>query len=182
MLVCLRRYTKECHFCPKLTDFLAHLFRVWLAWCTIGVLILLFCLFGVIIITRLQNILSPLSLYSNFICSGLLHVNVFFSIMLLFFILYLIVRWTNQVIFHFRVVFNLILGLIFILYIIWRLIQHTEPFRQKSNGSWVSSLFLGNRKKHMPVCPCATSVALAAGVFLVSILQAGDWDKVFYPI
>ena len=28
----------------------------------------------------------------------------------------------------------------------------TEPFRKKSGGSWVSSLFLGNNRKHMPVC------------------------------
>ena len=31
-------------------------------------------------------------------------------------------------------------------------LQHTEPLRKKSNGSWVSSLLLGNNRHNMPVC------------------------------
>ena len=35
-LVCLRGWTKQCHICLKLADFLVYLFRVGLAWHTIG--------------------------------------------------------------------------------------------------------------------------------------------------
>ena len=70
----------------------------------------------------------------------------------------------------------------------------------KADGSHVTSLFLGNNRQHWPVCAktisswvrkvfyvakahmslgslqgVAASAALAAGVSLVSILQAGDW-------
>ena len=75
----------------------------------------------------------------------------------------------------------------------------TEPIRTKPDGSCVISLFLGNNRQHWPVCAktisswvrkvlcvakahvslgslqgVAASAALAAGVSLVSILQAGD--------
>ena len=74
-------------------------------------------------------------------------------------------------------------------------LHRTEPFREKSDGSWVSSLFIGYNRHHMPVCAkmisfgvmkflCisighislgavqsfAASGALVAGVFMVSIL------------
>ena len=75
----------------------------------------------------------------------------------------------------------------------------TESFRKKPDGSRVTSLFLGNNRQHWPVCAktisswlrkvlsvatahmsqgslwgVAASAALAAGVSLVTILQAGD--------
>ena len=81
----------------------------------------------------------------------------------------------------------------------------TEPFRKKPDGLHVTSLFfLGNNRQHRLVCVktisswvrkvlyvakatyvsgfslgASASVALAAGVSLVSILQAGDWAS-FY--
>ena len=83
---------------------------------------------------------------------------------------------------------------------------HIEPFRKKSNTLWVSSLFLGNNRQHMPVCtktisswvrkvlciakahmsPCAVSsaaasAALVVGVSLVSILQAEAWSRLSTP-
>ena len=73
----------------------------------------------------------------------------------------------------------------------------------KPDGSCVTSLFLGNNRQHWPVCAktisswvrkvlcvakahmslgslwgVAASAALAAGVSLVTILQAGDWARV----
>ena len=67
----------------------------------------------------------------------------------------------------------------------------------------MTSVFLGNNRQHQPVCAktisswvrkvlsvakahmspgslwgVAASAALAAGIFLVSILQAGDWTRV----
>ena len=79
----------------------------------------------------------------------------------------------------------------------------TESFRTKPDGWCVTSLFLGNNRQHWTVCAktisswvrkvlcvakahmslgsiqeVAASAALAAGVFLVTILQAGDWAKV----
>ena len=70
----------------------------------------------------------------------------------------------------------------------------------------MTSLFLGNNRQHWPVCAktisswvrkvlgvakahmslgslwgVAASAALAAGVSLVSILQAGDWTRVSTP-
>ena len=79
----------------------------------------------------------------------------------------------------------------------------TEPLRMKQDGSCMTSPFLGNNRQHRPVCAktisswvrkvlcvakahmslgsiwgAAASVALAAGVSLVSILQAGDWARV----
>ena len=79
----------------------------------------------------------------------------------------------------------------------------TEPFRMKPDGSHLTSVFLGNNRQHRPVCAktisswvrkvlciakahislgyllgAAVSTVLAAGVSLVSILQAGDWAKV----
>ena len=82
-------------------------------------------------------------------------------------------------------------------------LRHTESFRKKPHGSRVTSLFLGNNRQHRPVCAktisswvrkvlgvakahmslgslwgVATSAALAAGVSLVTILQAGDWTRV----
>ena len=82
----------------------------------------------------------------------------------------------------------------------------TESFRKKSDGSRVTSLFWGNNRQHQPVCAktisswvqkvlsvakahmslgslwgVAASAALAAGVSLVTILQAGDWTRVSTP-
>ena len=79
----------------------------------------------------------------------------------------------------------------------------TEPFRIKPDGLHVTSLFLGNNRQHRPVCAktisswvrkvccvakahmspgslqrAAASAAQVAGVSLVFILQAGDWDRV----
>ena len=36
-LVCLTGFTKQCHMCPKLANFLLHLFQVGLTWHTIGI-------------------------------------------------------------------------------------------------------------------------------------------------
>ena len=83
--------------------------------------------------------------------------------------------------------------------IVFEGLQCTQPFRKTSGGTWVSYHFLGNNRQHMPVCAkpifffgmevadiakpymsqgaykgAAASVALVAGVFLVSILQAGS--------
>ena len=82
----------------------------------------------------------------------------------------------------------------------------TESFRMKPDGSCVTSLFLGNNRQHQPVCAktisswvrkvlcvakahmslgclqgVAASAALAAGISLVTILQAGDWARVSTP-
>ena len=76
----------------------------------------------------------------------------------------------------------------------------------KPGGPCVTSLFLGNNRQHQPVCAktisswvrkvlcvakahmslgslwgVAASAALAAGVFLVIILQAGYWARVSTP-
>ena len=75
----------------------------------------------------------------------------------------------------------------------------------KPDGSCVTSLFLGNNRQHLPVCAktisswvrkvlCVVKAhmppgslwgvapsALAAGVSLASILQAGDWARVSTP-
>ena len=82
---------------------------------------------------------------------------------------------------------------------------HTEPFRKKSNGSWVSFGFLDNYRLQMAVCVKMISwvrnvlsiarahmslgtfwvavlvAVLAAGVVLMSILQAYDRAKVTIP-
>ena len=83
---------------------------------------------------------------------------------------------------------------------------HTEPFRNKLDASHVCSLILGNNRFNMPVCAktissqirrvlhiakalmsagtlhdAAVSVALAAGVSLVFILQTGAWMRVSTP-
>ena len=82
----------------------------------------------------------------------------------------------------------------------------TESFRTKPDGSCVTSLFLGNKRQHQPVCAktisswvrnvlcvakacmslgslwgVAVSAALAASVSLVTILQVGDWTRVSTP-
>ena len=82
----------------------------------------------------------------------------------------------------------------------------TEPFGMKPDGSYVTSLVLGNNKQHRPVCTktisswvrkvlCVAkahmfpgslqggvaSAALVAGVSLVSILHTGAWTNVFTP-
>ena len=82
----------------------------------------------------------------------------------------------------------------------------TSPFREKSGGSQVSSLFLGNSRQHIAVCAqiisssvrkslstakahmsqgilqdAMTPVALAADVSQVSIQQAGDWPRISIP-
>ena len=81
-----------------------------------------------------------------------------------------------------------------------------ESFRKKSDGSQMTSLFLGNNRQHWPVSAktisswvrkvlsvakahmslgclwgVAASAALVAGVSLVTILQAGDWTRVSTP-
>ena len=82
-------------------------------------------------------------------------------------------------------------------------LRHTESFRKTPDGSCVTSFFLGNNRQHKPVCAktisfrvrkvlcvakahmslgCLEGVAAsAAGVSLVSILQAGDWTRVSLP-
>ena len=85
-------------------------------------------------------------------------------------------------------------------------LRHTKSFWKKPDGSRVTSLFLGNNRQHQPVCAktisswvrkvlgvakahmslgslwgVAASAALAAGVSLVTILQAGDWTRVSMP-
>ena len=75
----------------------------------------------------------------------------------------------------------------------------TEPFRMKPDGSYMTSFLGGNNRQYQPVCAktisswvrkvlcvakahmslgsllgVAASAALAAGVSLVTILQAGD--------
>ena len=85
-------------------------------------------------------------------------------------------------------------------------LRHTESFQMKPDGSRVTSLFLGNNRKHGPVCAktisswvrkvlcvakknmslgslwgVAASAALVAGVSLVTILQAGDWTRISTP-
>ena len=85
-------------------------------------------------------------------------------------------------------------------------LRHTESFWKKPDGSRVTSLFLGNNRQHRPVCAktisswvrkvlgvakahmslgslwgVAACAALAAGVSLVTILQAGDWTRVSMP-
>ena len=82
----------------------------------------------------------------------------------------------------------------------------TESFRKKPDGPQVTSFFLGNNRQHRHVCAktisswvrkvlgvakahmslgslqgVAASTALAAGVSLVTILQAGDWTRVSMP-
>ena len=81
-------------------------------------------------------------------------------------------------------------------------LRHTESFRKKPDGSRVTSLFfLGNNRQHRPVCAKTISSwvrkvfgvakahmslgslwgVAAAGVSLVTILQAGDWTRVSTP-
>ena len=93
--------------------------------------------------------------------------------------------------------------LILALFYLKAYLRCTEPFRIKPDGSRVTSLLLGNNRQHRPVCAktisswvgkffvllkqyvsrfpprAAASAALAAGVSLVSILQAGDSARVF---
>ena len=96
--------------------------------------------------------------------------------------------------------------LIFSLFYLEAYLRCTESFRMKPDGSSVTSLFVGNNRQHQPVCaktmsswvrkvPCvakahmslgslqevAASAALAAGVSLVTILQAGDWARISTP-
>ena len=86
------------------------------------------------------------------------------------------------------------------------LFEITKPFWTKPDGLHVASLFLGNNRQHRTVCAITISSwvrkvlcvakaymslgslwgtaafeALAAGVSLVSILQAGDWARVSTP-
>ena len=124
--------------------------------------------------------------------------------MLLFSFPCLVARQIVWVIFPLRFILSLIPMLIFVLFFIWRLIWDVlNHFRMKPDGSHVTSLFLGNNRQHRPVCAktisswvrkvlcvakahmslgslwgAAASAALAAGVSLVSILQAGDWARV----
>ena len=85
-------------------------------------------------------------------------------------------------------------------------LRHSESFRMKPDGLHVIPLFFGNNRQHQPVCAktisswvrkvlcvakahmslgslwgVAASAALAAGVSLVTILQAGDWARVSAP-
>ena len=82
-------------------------------------------------------------------------------------------------------------------------VQHTEPFRKKPDRWHVTSLILGNNRQHRPGCAKTISswvqnvlciakthmslgslwgaLALAAGVSLVLILQVHDWARVSTP-
>ena len=85
-------------------------------------------------------------------------------------------------------------------------LRYTESFRSKPDGSCVTSHFLSNNKQHRPVCAkmisswarkvlfiakshmslgslwgVAASAAMAAGVSLVTNLQAGDWTRISIP-
>ena len=127
--------------------------------------------------------------------------------MLLFVFLCLVARQIIHIIFLLRFVLSLIPILIFALFFYLKAyLRCTEPFRMKPDGSYVTSLFwvtiggtglsvlkaflLGYRNFFVLLkCIChwalsggtAASVALAAGVSLVTILQAGDWAKVSMP-
>ena len=82
----------------------------------------------------------------------------------------------------------------------------TEPFTMKPDGLHVTSHFLGNNRQHRHVCAktisswirkvlcvakahmslgclwrAAAFAALAAGFFLVPILQTGDWANISTP-
>ena len=83
------------------------------------------------------------------------------------------------------------------------LFVHSEPFMKKLDEYHVSFPFLSNNRQHMPVSAKMISAwigkvfsfakahmslgtltgaaALVDGVFLVSILQAGDWARVSTP-
>ena len=125
----------------------------------------------------------------------------FFSVMLLFSFPYLVESWIDQVIFLLR--FWLESHSIVNPYPVFYLkayLRHTEPFRKKTDGLHVTFLFWGNNRQHRPVCAKTISswvrkvlcvaeahislcsaweaTALAVGVFLVSILQAGDLARV----
>ena len=97
---------------------------------------------------------------------------------------------------HIELHSNVNLCSVFYLKAYWRC---TESFRTKPDGSHVTSLFMGNNRQHQPVCAktisswvskvlyiakahmspvslwgIVASAALAVGVSLVTILQAGD--------
>ena len=119
----------------------------------------------------------------------------------------LVARQIVWVIFPLRFVLNLTPMIIFALFFYLKAyLRHTESFRMKPDGSHVTSLFLGNNRQHQPVCAktisswvrkvlsvakahmslgslwgVAASAALAAGVFLVTILQVGAWTRVSTP-
>ena len=127
-------------------------------------------------------------------------ISTVFSSIMLFLFLHLVVRLMNWVIFHFRFILNLTATLTLApIFDLKAYIWHTEPFRKKLDGSWVSSLFtndnwgtcqyiphnffwmrkgLGIVKAHVSLGTlqgAAEPAALAASISLVSILQAGDW-------
>ena len=123
--------------------------------------------------------------------------------MLLFLFQHLVVWWIDQVIVHLKFILNLTLMLVFALSFSWRLTHVVLCLLGRSWMNLIFTLFLGNNRKYRPVytktisswvrnvlriakahmspstLQCgAVSVALAAGVSLVSILQAGDWPRV----
>ena len=127
--------------------------------------------------------------------------------MMPFSFLCLVARQIVWVIFPLRFILSLTPMLIFALFFYFKAyLRCTESFRMKPDGSHVTSLYLGNSRQYWPVCAktisswvrkvlcvvkalmslgslqgVAASAALAAGVFLVSILQAGDWARVSTP-
>ena len=125
----------------------------------------------------------------------------FFSVMWLFSFPSLVARWINWLSFLLRLTLSLIPVLIFALFFYLKAyLKHTEPFRKKPGRLHVTSLFSGNNREHRPVCAktisslvrrvlCVAKApmslvylwgagALAAGVFLVSVLQVGTWARV----
>ena len=90
-------------------------------------------------------------------CSDLMLLHIenqpfFVSTMLLFMFLYLLIRWIDgghlppQI--HIESHSNINVCPVFHLNAD---LQCTEPFRKKSDGSQVSSLFLGNSRQHIPI-------------------------------
>ena len=117
----------------------------------------------------------------------------------------LVARQIVWVIFHHTLALSLTQVLIFALFFLKAYLRCTESFWTKPDVSCVTSPFLGNNRQHQPVCAkisswvrkvlcvakahmslgslqgVAASAALAAGVSLVTILQAGDWARVSTP-
>ena len=116
---------------------------------------------------------------------------------------FLLIRWIGQIIFHLRFVFSHSSVNVCPVFYLKAYLWCTEPFIKMSDESYVSCVVTSNNRQHMVLCaksvpswvresPSVTkthmllgtpqgavvSVALAAGVSLVCILQAGDWAKV----
>ena len=110
--------------------------------------------------------------------------TIFFSIMLLFLFLYLVVRWIDQVVFHLICVLNFILVLIFPFYLKAYLCC-TEPFRKKLDAFHVTPLLWSNNRHHMPVCVkmISSSVRKVSSMFITHVsghclgcCSFGDWS------